>query len=129
VIYFLSLLISLSAKKRLLGEIKENLLISDNEIANKLNRPIDDIRKIMFSLSKNQKNKKWLIVFLNNRYVFLNESAVKIFTQLYHKGYNEKQIFENLQQKLRIRTRAEVKAIENTLVSQKRLQNSKERFS
>jgi len=88
-----------------------------------LERPLEDIRNILFSLSKNQKHKKWLIVFLNKRYIFLNEGAVKSFKQLYHMGYNEKKILEQLQRNTRIKSRAEVKAIELTLANQKRLGN------
>jgi hypothetical protein len=120
-IYFISYLISLSSKRRLLRRIQSYLIISDSEIANKLNRSLDEIRNVLFSLSKNQKKKKWLIVYLNRRYIFLNEQAVKHFELLYYKGYNEKKIFENLQHKMRIRSRAEVKAIVSTLTNQHRL--------
>lgn len=84
---------------------------------------MDDIRKILSSLSKNQKKKKWLIVFLNKRYIFLNETGVNNFKQLYNRGYNEKKILENLQQEMKIRSRAEVKAIEITLANYNRLTN------
>ncbi len=90
-------------------------------MANKLDRPLENIRNILFSLSKNQKNKKWLIVFLNKRYFFLNESAVQNFKQLHHMGYNEKKILEHLQRNTRIKSRAEVKAIELALTAQNRL--------
>ena len=59
-------------------------------------------------------------MFLNRRYIFLNESAVENFKQLYHMGYNEKKILEHLQRNTRIKSRAEVKAIELTLVNQNR---------
>ena len=121
VVYLVSFLISLSSKRRLLKVIQEFPTISDKEISNKLERPLDDVRDILFSLSKNQKNKKWLIVFLNNRYIFFNEFAVENFKKLYHMGYNEKKILEHLQQNTRIKSRAEVKAIELTLVNQNRL--------
>jgi len=88
-----------------------------------LKRPLEDVRNILFSLSKNQKKKKWLIVFLNTRYFFLNENAVENFKQLYYMGYNEKKILEHLQRSTRIKSRAEVKAIELTLTNQKRLKN------
>ena len=102
VAYLVYFLISLSSKRSLLKIIREYPTISDKEISNKLERPLEDIRNILFSLSKNQKNKKWLIVFLNNRYIFLNEGAVESFKQLYHMGYNEKKILENLQRNTRI---------------------------
>jgi hypothetical protein len=38
-------------------------------------------------------------------------------------GYNEKKILEHLQRSTRIKSRAEVKAIELTLTNQKRLKN------
>lgn len=115
IIYLFYYLITFSSKKRVLNLIQQFLYISDIEIADKLKRPIEDIRKTLFSLSKNQKKKKWLIVYLNNRYIFLNEIGVENFKQLYHRGYNEKKILENLQQEMNIRSRAEVKAIELTL--------------
>ena len=123
VVYLVSFLISLSSKKRLLKIIREYPIISDKEISNKLKRPLEDVRNILFSLSKNQKKKKWLIVFLNTRYIFLNEHAVENFKQLYYMGYNEKKILEHLQRNTRIKSRAEVKAIELTLEYQKRLKN------
>jgi len=123
VVFLVSFLISLSSKKRLLKIIREYPIINDREISNKLKRPLEDVRTILFSLSKNQKKKKWLIVFLNTRYIFLNESAVENFKQLYYMGYNEKKILEHLQRNTRIKSRAEVKAIELTLTHQKRLKN------
>ncbi len=123
VVYLASFLISLSSKRSLLRIIQDYSYISDKEISKKLERPLEDIRNILFLLSKNQKNKKWLIVFLNTRYIFLNEQAVENFKQLYNKGYNEKKILEHLQRNTRIKSRAEVKAIELTLEYQKRLNN------
>jgi hypothetical protein len=121
VVYFVTYLISLSSKRRLLKIIREYPIISDKEISKILERPLEDVKNTLFSLSKNQKNRRWLIVFLNNRYIFLNEKAVDSYKQLYHMGYNEKKILENLQRHTRIRSRAEVKAIELTLASQNRL--------
>jgi hypothetical protein len=121
VVYFITYVISLSSKRRLLKIIREYPIINDKEISKLLQRPLEDIRNTLFSLSKNQKNRKWLVVFLNNRYIFLNEKAVQNYKQLYHMGFNEKKILENLQRHTRIRSRAEVKAIELTLASQNRL--------
>ena len=123
VVYLFSLLISLSSKRRVLKIIQKYSSISDKEISNKLERPLDDVRNILSSLSKNQKKKKWLIVFLSNRYIFLNESAVENFKQLHHMGYNEKKKLEHLQRNTRIKSRAEVKAIEIALTNQNRLNN------
>lgn len=103
--------------------MQDYLIISDKEVAEKLQRPLDDIRKAMSLLSKNQKKKKWLIVFLNNRYIFLNEKGIENFKQLYNRGYNEKEILENLQQEMKIKSRAEINAIITTLISNERLSN------
>ncbi|MFW9876309.1 MAG: hypothetical protein ACFFG0_24700, partial [Candidatus Thorarchaeota archaeon] len=121
IVYLVYYLITLSSKRRVLSLIQKYLIISDTEVAKKLQRPLEDIRKTSSSLSKNQKRKKWLVVFLNKRYIYLNEKGVENFKELYKRGYNEKQILENLQPDLKIRSRAEVKAIETTLISHKRL--------
>ncbi|MFX1377283.1 MAG: hypothetical protein ACFFA0_15895 [Promethearchaeota archaeon] len=123
IVYLITYSFTLSSKKRVLNLMQGYLIISDNEIAEKLQRPLDYIRRTMSSLSKNQKKKKWLIVFLNKRYIFLNETGVENFKQLYNRGYNEKKILENLQQEMKIRSRAEVKAIEITLANNDRLNN------
>lgn len=123
IIYLVSYLITLSSKRKLLRLMQAYSIISDKEIADKLEHPLDDIRKILSSLSKNQKNKKWLIVFLNKPYIFLNENGVESFKQLYKQGYTEKIILENLQLEMKIRSRAEIKAIETTLANHNRLNN------
>ncbi|MFX0007689.1 MAG: hypothetical protein ACFFA7_16995 [Promethearchaeota archaeon] len=122
-LYFLSYLITLSSKKRLLASIQSYSLINDTEISEKLKRPVEDIRKILSSLSKHQKRKNWLVVFLNKRYIFLNENGVENYKQLHMLGYNEKKILEELQPEMNIRSRAEVKAIEITLANLNRLNN------
>ncbi len=121
--YFLSYLITLSSKRRLLTSMQEYSLISDTELSEKLKRPVEDIRRILSSLSKNQRKRKWLVVLLNKRYIFLNENGVENFKQLHKHGYNEKKILEELQPKMNIRSRAEVKAIEITLANHDRLNN------
>ena len=57
VVYLFSFLISLSFKRRVLKIIQKYSSISDKEISNKLERPLDDVRNILSSLSKNQKKK------------------------------------------------------------------------
>jgi hypothetical protein len=121
--YIIYYLISLSSKRRVLRLMQNYLIISDVEVAEKLKRPIDDIRKTLSSLSKNQKKKKWLLALLNKRYIFLNEEGVQNFKELYNKGYNEKIIFENLQKVMKVRSRAEINAIITTLINNERLSN------
>ena len=120
-VYLVIYIISLSSKRRLLKEIQDYPIISDKEISSKLERPLEDVRTTLFSLSKNQKNRKWLIVSPEIFDLFMTRNAVENFKQLYHMGYNEKKILENLQRNTRIKSRAEVKAIELALSTQNRL--------
>ena len=62
-------------------------------------------------------------MYLNKRYIFLNENGVEIFKQVHKQGYNEKKILETLKPKMNIRSRAEVKAIEIALANYNRLNN------
>ena len=123
IIYIIYYSFAFSSKRRVLRLMQEYLVINDKEVAEKLKRPIDDIRKTLSSLSKNQKKKRWLLVFLNKRYIFLNEIGVDKFKAFYSKGYNEKKILENLQKDMKIRSRAEINAIITTLIKNERLSN------
>ncbi len=60
---------------------------------------------------------------MSKRYIFLNENGVEIFKQVHNQGYNEKKILETLKPKMKIRSRAEVKAIQITLANYNRLDN------
>ncbi len=121
----LSYIPSMSFKKKFIQAMRDYDVITDSEISKKLMRPLNYIREQMFILFKNQKRKKWLIILLNNRYIFYNFIAIQKFKELYDKGYGEKQILENLQNELDIKTRAEIKAIEDTLIHLKRLKKRK----
>ena len=121
VIFILYYIPSLSFKRRLTRFMKKYHMIEDKTIAQKLTRPSEEIRETMQKLSIHQKRNKWLIVFLNDRYIFYNKKFIREFKELYNEGYNEKRIFEILKPKINIRTRAEIKAIEDTLIHQKRL--------
>ena len=59
IIYLVSYLITLSSKRKLLKIMQEYSIISDVDVAEKLNRPVEDIRKTLYSLAKNQKKRKW----------------------------------------------------------------------
>jgi hypothetical protein len=101
--------------------MRKNNKIVDVLIAKRLSRPIDEVREKMFVLSRNQKKKNWLIVFLDNRYIFYGKDVIHQFKDLYNRGFGEKEILENLNRSLEINTRAEIKTIEETLINQKRL--------
>lgn len=116
---------SLSFKRRLTRFMKKYTMIEDKTIAQNFTRPLEEIREILQKLSTHQKRNKWLIVFLNNRYIFFHKNIIREFSELYYNGYNEKRIYEALKPKVNIRTRAEIKAIEDTLIHQKRLKKRK----
>ncbi|MFX1258243.1 MAG: hypothetical protein ACFFAN_10310 [Promethearchaeota archaeon] len=95
--------------------------IEETTVAKKLMRPLQEIHDQMFNLSNRQKWKNWVIVFLNNRYIFYHKYTLDKFKKLYNKGYSEKEIFENLKEEVKMRTRAEIKAIINTLIELNRV--------
>jgi hypothetical protein len=78
------------------------------------------VRKILFELFQNQEEKDWLVVLLNNSYIFYNSDIIDKYKEFYEKGYGEKKIF-TLLKKVNMETRAEVKAIQNTLDNNHRL--------
>ncbi|MFX1394097.1 MAG: hypothetical protein ACFFAH_11030 [Promethearchaeota archaeon] len=99
--------------------------IEDKSIAQDLKRPLDEIKEVMQKLFKSQKKNKWLIVFLSNRYIFYREDTIRKFEELYNRGFNEKRIFDDLKRNVNIRTRAEIKAIIDTLINFNRLETRK----
>lgn len=121
ILFTLSYIPSVSFKNKLLNYMKEYPLITDAEISKRLMRPLEKIREEMFMLFKRQKGKKWLIIFLNKRYIFYNAYTIKKFKRLFDKGFGEKQILENLKKEINIKTRAEIKAIEDALITLRRL--------
>ena len=112
---------SFSFKSRLIRFMNNYYRIDDEKIAITVLRPIDEIREKMEQLAKKQTNKKWLIVFLSDRYIFYKEDTIIRFKEFYYNGYIEKEVFEKLNSEANVNTRAEVRAIENTLINQERL--------
>ncbi len=88
--------------------------IEDKQIARKLNKPLQKVQERMFKLSEKQEYKQWLIIFLNKQYIFYRGDVVEKFNQLLEKGAIEKELLEKMQGS-KISTRAEVKAIKDTL--------------
>ncbi|MFW9902220.1 MAG: hypothetical protein ACFFDY_13220 [Candidatus Thorarchaeota archaeon] len=117
-------LFSLSFKKKLIRAMQKHLRISDMDIAAELNQPIERIRKNLIKLYKNKKRRWGLIIFLNNRYIFYNNDSVNRLLELYNNGLKEKEILEQLKETIGLKTRAEVKAIEDTLTDHKKIENN-----
>ena len=111
-----SLIFSIKFKKF----IKEFYAIDDKTIANLLKKPLKKMQERLFLMSLNQKAKDWLIIYINKQYVFFNEKTIKAFNILYKKGLGEKEILEKMT-KFNVKTRAQVKLIEETLIKNNRL--------
>ena len=105
-------------------------MVEEDTIAKELKLPLRRVKEKLFELSQKQQNKKkwqfwkrkkkWLIVFLNKRYTFFHNDTVYKFKDMYHKGYSDKEILENLKDN-DLRTKAEVKAIYDTLKKNNKL--------
>ena len=122
--FILTYIPSLSSKRRLIKVLNQYDKIEDKFIAKKLDRSVTKIRSQMHTLSKRQKHKKWLIVFLNKRYIYYSQDTIEKFLGLYENGFHEKKILETMKKKSDLKTRAEVKAIEDALTLNKRLINN-----
>jgi len=119
---------SLSSKRRLIKILNQYDKIEDKFVAKKLDRSVSKIRSQMHNLSKRQKHKKWLIVFLNKRYIYYSQDTIEKFLHLYENGFHEKKILETMKKKSELKTRAEIKAIEDALTNSKRLINNNKRL-
>jgi len=119
---------SLSFKNRLTDYMKKHKTIDDRALAEKFKRPIEEIKEEMKKVSSKNQSKDWIISDLNNRCVFYNKEVVEKLIDLYNLGMNEKQIFEKLKKNSPIKTRAEIKAIEDILISQKKIKKRTDKF-
>ena len=121
VLFILSFIPSLFFKKRLLRFLKKYGRIEEPDIIKDFSKNKTKIRDIIFKLSQDQKKKNWLIVFLENHYIFYHEDIVNSFKTFHHQKLAEKEILEKMN-KVEIKTRAEVKVITETLERNKRLE-------
>jgi len=99
-------------------------LIDDKTVARKFKRPLAPIQEKMNKLSKKQSEKNSLIIFTNGHYIFYNEKIITNFKTYYTKGLGEKEVLEKLK-KFNIKTRTEIKAIEESLIKHNRLEERK----
>ena len=100
--------------------MKKFYKIEDELIARKLKTSIKKIREELFNLSQNQQKRKWVIIFLNKQYIRYHQDTIEAFKDVYNKGYNEKEMLDNLKE-FKIDTRAEIKAIQEILIKLDRL--------
>jgi hypothetical protein len=120
VLFLLSYVPRLFFKRKFRNFIKKFYKLEDDLVARKFKKPLKKIQDEMFKLSQNQDKKRWLITFLNKQYVFYHEKTIEKFEELYNKGYNEKEILDNLTE-FKVSTRAEIKAIKENLIKLDRL--------
>jgi len=121
IIFTLSYIPTLFFNKKLKKFLSDYNSIEDKVVARKLKRSLPQIQEKMYKLSKKQSKKNWLIIFTNRHYIFYNEETVEKFREYYTKGLGEKEILEKFK-KSDIKTRDEIKAIEETLVDNSRLE-------
>ena len=119
--FIISYIPSLSFKKRLIKSMNKYKKIEDFAISRNIRRPLPIVQNYMYKLSKHQKRRKWLIVYLNKRYIFYNKKTIQNFIKLYEYGFHEKEILENLRSNTNLKTRAEIKAIRDTLTKHRRI--------
>ena len=120
ILYGLSYIPNLFFSNKLKRFLKNQTTIDDKTISKHFKRKYEEIQERLFELSQKQRKKNWLIIFLNKQYFFFNTLTVAKFKELYNKGFGEKEILERLK-KFKVNTRAEIKAIEETLIKHDRL--------
>jgi hypothetical protein len=121
VLFALSYIPTLFFNKKLKKLLSGYSSIEDKMVARKLKRSLPQIQEKMHNLSKKQSKQNWLIIFTNRHYIFYNEETIQKFREYYAKGLGEKEILEKLK-KYDIKTKDEIKAIEETLVENSRLE-------
>jgi ABC-type multidrug transport system fused ATPase/permease subunit len=121
VLFAVSYIPTLFFNKKLKMFLSDYNSIEDKIVARKLKCSLPKIQEKMHNLSKKQDKKNWLIIFMNRHYIFYNEKTIEKFREYYIKGLGEKEILEKLK-KSDIKTRAEIKAIEETLIENSRLE-------
>ncbi|MFX1502153.1 MAG: hypothetical protein ACFFDH_14410 [Promethearchaeota archaeon] len=120
ILFILSFIPEILSHKKLRKFLNKFYKIEDELVARKFNRPLKKIQAELFNISQKQGNKGWLITFLNKQYVFYHEKTIEKYIEVYNKGFTEKEILDNLKE-FKITTRAEVKAIKDTLIKLNRL--------
>ncbi|MHA1875963.1 MAG: hypothetical protein ACTSUC_05920 [Promethearchaeota archaeon] len=108
-------------KYTLINFMNKYQIIEDHQISEELSVPLEDVRKYMRIIAKKQRKNQWLVACIKHRYVFYNANLIEKFIDLYNDGLNEKNIFNTLIQKFPIKSRAEIKAIENVLIEQSKI--------
>lgn len=121
VLFLVSYIPTAFSRSKIIRLMKKYYKVDDVTIAQELNRPIGKIREKLFNLSQDQIKKKWLIIFLNKRYIFYHQVTIKKFKELYNKEREIKKILQSLNE-FDVKTLDEVKAIKEALIKFERLE-------
>jgi c-di-AMP phosphodiesterase-like protein len=121
IVYLVTWIPSILFSRNFKNCMKEYKTFDDNTISKKIRKPLNKIQEHMFILSQKQNNKEWVIIYINKHYHFYNGSIIKKYKTLYNKGLGEKEILESFNDFF-IKTRPEVKAIEESLIKTDRIE-------
>jgi hypothetical protein len=124
ILFALSYIPNLIFYRKLDKYLNETDVIDDRTVSKKLKRPLAQIQDKMHKLSKKQGNKNFLIIFANGHYIFYSDKIITTFRSYYNMGLGEKEILEKLKN-FDIKTRSEIKLIEETLIKHERLTDRK----
>lgn len=120
IIYLTTWIPSIIFSRRFKKIMKEHKTLDDITISKKIRKPLTKTQEHMFILSQKQYKKDWVIVYINKHYSYYNQDIVKKFKILYDKGLGEKEILEGFNNSF-IKTRPEIKAIEEILIKTNRI--------
>jgi len=115
-------LVTSNFKYTLINFMNNYQVIEDRQIAEEMSVPLEDVRKYMRIIATKQKNNQGIVVCLKTRCIFYNLNLIEDFIDLYNTGFNEKNILNSLIQKYSIKSRAEIKGIEDALIEQERIE-------
>jgi len=101
--------------------LNANKNLDDKTISKLMRKDLSKIQKHLFLLSQKQEKKDWVIIYINKHYIYYNKDIIERYKTLYHKGLGEKEILENFNDSF-IKTRPEIKAIDDVLIKTNRLE-------
>ena len=108
--------------------MKDFKIIEDRAIAQELNCSLQQVKTAMKKLIQKQDKKQWVIILINDRYIFFSDNIINNFIGLYKQGMNQKEIFEALNHKEEVfKSRREIKLLEDELIRQHKIFRRKKR--
>ncbi|TFG18918.1 MAG: hypothetical protein EU533_07285 [Promethearchaeota archaeon] len=121
IVYLTSWVPSIIFSYRFRKIMKTQKTIDDKTISKLMRKDLNKIQTHLFLLSQKQDKKDWVIIYINKHYIYYNKDIIERYKTLYHKGLGEKEILENFNNSF-IKTRPEIKAIDEVLINTNRLE-------